>query len=84
MTNDRRDFFDVFAEEEERLLAKGKAEIAAEDAARAALPPEERARLDAEAERAAEELDARIRAAELAAEEEPDDEDEDDEEPLDE
>jgi isocitrate dehydrogenase kinase/phosphatase len=68
---------DVFAEYEAEQLANTKAKIAAEDAAWAALPQAEKDRINAAKEAAAEELQARIDAAEAAA---GDDEDEDEDE----
>ena len=68
MTN----IWDLFNEEEERLLAEGRAEIAAEDAAWQALPQAERDRIIAEREAKNAEWDA------LLSDEEPEDEDEGD------
>lgn len=70
MTN----IWDLFNEEEERLLAEGRAEIAAEDAAWQALPQAERDRIIAEREAKNAEWDA------LLSDEEPEDEDEDEDE----
>jgi hypothetical protein len=70
MTN----IWDLFNEEEERLLAEGRAEIAAEDAAWQALPQAERDRINAEREAKNAEWDA------LLSDEEPEDEEPEDEE----
>lgn len=70
MTN----IWDLFNEEEERLLAEGRAEIAAEDAAWQALPQAERDRINAEREAKNAKWDA------LLSDEEPEDEDEDEDE----
>lgn len=50
MSREMKTLDELFAEEEEKRLAKEKAEIAAEDAAYKALPQEEKDRLDAERE----------------------------------
>ena len=70
MTN----IWDLFNEEEERLLAEGRAEIAAEDAAWQALPQAERDRITAEREAKNAEWDA------LLSDEEPEDDEDDEDE----
>ena len=75
-----QDLNDIFAAEEERLLAEGRAAIAAEDAAWNALPQAERDRILAEREA---KWDALFRARDVEADEEDDEdaeeEDDDDE-----
>jgi hypothetical protein len=75
-----QDLNDIFAAEEERLLAEGRAAIAAEDAAWNALPQAERDRILAEREA---KWDALFRALDVEADEEDDEdaeeEDDDDE-----
>ena len=75
-----QDLNDIFAAEEERLLAEGRAAIAAEDAAWNALPQAERDRILAEREG---KWDALFRALDVEADEEDDEdaeeEDDDDE-----
>ena len=71
-----QDLNDIFAAEEERLLAEGRAAIAAEDAAWNALPQAERDRILAEREA---KWDALFRALDVEADEE-DDEDAEEEE----
>ena len=75
-----QDLNDIFAAEEERLLAEGRAAIAAEDAAWNALPQAERDRILAEREA---KWDALFWALDVEADEEDDEdaeeEDDDDE-----
>ena len=73
MTN----IWDLFNEEEERLLAEGRAEIAAEDAAWKALPQAERDRISAERQAR---LDALFGAEDSDEDEDEEDEDEDEDE----
>lgn len=73
-------FVDVIAEYEAEQLAKAKAEIAAEDAAWAALPQAEKDRINAQKAAEAEELQRRIEAAEAAASDEDEEPEDDDEE----
>jgi len=74
MTN----IWDLFNEEEERLLKEGRAEIAAEDAAWQALPQAERDRINAEREAKWDAFFSGVSDDE-ALEDEDEDEDEDEE-----